>query len=950
MIAPRQILAQLAALGVEPSGVADDSRQVRPGDLFLAYPGDQADGRRYIPDAMARGAAAVVWQPGGDFAWNPEWQLPQLMAENLRQLAGPLAHSVCAYPSDNLSLVAVTGTNGKTTVTQWIAQAHPKKCAIIGTLGAGFAGNLVETGFTTPEATTLMRALQGFRQQGAHACALEASSIGIEEGRLNGVHVDVAVFTNCTRDHLDYHGSMEAYAAAKEKLFQWPRLRLAVLNLDDELGLRLASEASAIKVLGYSIGDRQHDLPAVLRALDLQTTANGQQFTLLAPNGRVEVRTALLGRFNVANLLAVAAVLVDAGLPIREIGRRLSELTAPPGRLERLGGTQEPLLAVDYAHTPDALENAIAALREVATVRAGKLWVVFGCGGDRDRGKRPLMGEVATRLADAVVLTNDNPRSEDPLSILAEIQLGAPGAEVIADRAVAIRHAVLGSAAADVVLIAGKGHESYQEIRGVRSHFSDLEQANAALLARRRRQQGAQGMRWTTADIARAVNGVLLGDDLEISGVSTDTRQIGLGEIFVALAGERFDAHSFLLDAVHSGASALLVSRGEMLPANVPAIVVADTRVALGQMAAAWRRSFALPVLAVTGSNGKTTTKEMIAAILKEALGDAVLATQGNFNNEIGLPLTLLALNDHHRAAVIEMGMNHPGEIAYLARIAAPTAALVTNAQRAHLAGMGGLDAVAVEKGSIFLGLAPGGVAVINADDVYAADWKKMAAGHPVLTFGLDQAADMPGSVRGHGLEQVLCLQTATGQVEISLQMAGRHNARNALAAATICLAAGIALAAVTQGLAAFAGVKGRLQRRVGINDAVLLDDTYNANPDSVRAGIDVLAATIGRKILVLGDMGEIGDASAQYHDEIGGYAKSQGIDRLYAIGEATQLAAHNFGEGSSHYRDADSLVAALQKELNSETTVLVKGSRFMKMERVADAIARDQNQCGEKH
>ncbi|MGB4468256.1 MAG: UDP-N-acetylmuramoyl-tripeptide--D-alanyl-D-alanine ligase [Azovibrio sp.] len=446
-------------------------------------------------------------------------------------------------------------------------------------------------------------------------------------------------------------------------------------------------------------------------------------------------------------------------------------------------------------------------------------------------------------------------------------------------------------------------------------------------------------MRWTLSEIAAALEGRLIGADLTLHGVSTDSRKDCSGQLFVALKGERFDAHDYLQMAVQQGAAALLVAREEGLPAGVPAIVVDDTRLALGRMASAWRQRFDIPLVAVTGSNGKTTTKEMIAAIFRVAYGEQVLVTQGNLNNDIGLPLTLLGLEPGHRAAVVEMGMNSPGEIAYLTRIAQPTVAVVTNAQRAHLEGMGCLDGVAREKASIYEGLGQDGVAVINCDDAYADLWRNLNRGRPVLGFGLDQAADVAGRVQLHGLDTRLRLETRDGSRSIELQAAGRHNARNALAAAAVALAAGLDLDTVATGLANFAGVKGRLQRRAGIRGAMLLDDTYNANPDSVRAGIDVLASTVGRQILVLGDMGEIGEACAQYHDEIGGYAKSQGIDRLYALGEASQQAVRNFGEGARHFKTVEALVQALLPELEGGTTVLVKGSRFMKMERIVQAL-----------
>ena len=481
----RQLLDRLLALGLQPSGVADDSREVGAGDIFLAYPGDQADGRRYIGDAIARGAIAVIWQAGGDFAWDAAWRIPNLAAEGLRALAGPLAHLVYGNPSEALSLIAITGTNGKTTISQCLARVHPKSCAIIGTLGAGFPDALVETGFTTPEATSLMRLLADFRKHGAAACALEASSIGIEEGRMNGARVDVAVFTNLTRDHLDYHGSMEAYAAAKERLFTWPRLRTAIINLDDEFGLRLMRQTTAMRVLGYAIGENRRDFPALVRAENLVATPFGQRFVLHLPNGRGTIDTALVGQYNVSNLLAIAAVLHDAGMPAADIVRRLSELAAPAGRMERLGGNGEPLVVVDYAHTPDALENALTALRPTAEARGGKLFVVFGCGGDRDPGKRPVMGAIAEQRADRVLVTSDNPRSETPESMIAGITSGMRAADIESDRARAIARAIAEAEEADVVLIAGKGHERYQEIAGVRHPFSDTEQAQAALLARR---------------------------------------------------------------------------------------------------------------------------------------------------------------------------------------------------------------------------------------------------------------------------------------------------------------------------------------------------------------------------------------------------------------------------------------------------------------------------------
>jgi UDP-N-acetylmuramoyl-tripeptide--D-alanyl-D-alanine ligase len=469
---------------------------------------------------------------------------------------------------------------------------------------------------------------------------------------------------------------------------------------------------------------------------------------------------------------------------------------------------------------------------------------------------------------------------------------------------------------------------------------------------------------------AQAMGGALAGggstenltENVTFVGVSTDSRNIAPGQLFIALRGDNFDGHAFVATAQTRGAVAAVVADHAVDAAlralGLPLVLVADTRLALGALAANWRARFDLPLIGVSGSNGKTTSKEMIASIMRAAFGDTVLVTQGNFNNDIGLPLTLLGMNATHRAAVIELGMNQPGEIAYLAGICRPSVALVTNAQRAHLAGMGSLAAIAREKGSLYAGLSESGIAVINADDPWADLWRsqsKASGVRKVMSFSLEQAsADVYGQCHMHGLETRLTLY-AQGEVhEIVLALPGRHNAKNALAAAAAALAAGVSLRAVCDGLSAFKGVKGRLQQRVGINGSVLLDDTYNANPDSVRAGIDVLAATVGRKILVLGDMGEIGEMTGQFHDEVGGYAKSQGIDRLLAFGGASQLATHNFGAGAQHYTKIEDLIAALRAELNTglnaNTTVLIKGSRFMRMERVVDAIgAIGANDAGEQ-
>ncbi|MBI4996554.1 MAG: UDP-N-acetylmuramoyl-L-alanyl-D-glutamate--2,6-diaminopimelate ligase [Rhodocyclales bacterium] len=471
------ILAQLTTQGIEVSSLCADSRAVRPGDVFVAMPGHRSDGRAYIADAVRSGAVAVLHEAGVAV----DVAVPAIAVPNLAALSGEIAHLVYGRPSEQLWLAGVTGTNGKTSVTQWIAQAMQMfdcPCAVVGTLGNGFPNKLVASANTTPDAITLHRLLAGFVEHGAIACAMEVSSIGLDQNRIGGVELDVAVFTNLTRDHLEYHGTMAAYGAAKAKLFDWPGLAAAVINLDDPFGAELdARLAGRVRTLGYTL-EGKVSRGETLAAQDLAMTATGIAFTL--NNRRIEAP--VVGRFNASNLLAVIGALLAGEETLDDISGVLPRLTFPPGRMQAIGGRDAPLVVIDYAHTPDALGKALATLRETAAARGGKLLCVFGCGGERDPGKRPLMGGIAEGLADRVLLTSDNPRSEDPAAILAAIAGGMrakPGIE--ADRARAIEMAIAGADRRDVVLLAGKGHEPYQEIAGVRHPFSDLEHARAAL-------------------------------------------------------------------------------------------------------------------------------------------------------------------------------------------------------------------------------------------------------------------------------------------------------------------------------------------------------------------------------------------------------------------------------------------------------------------------------------
>ncbi|MFL9610763.1 UDP-N-acetylmuramoyl-tripeptide--D-alanyl-D-alanine ligase [Methylobacillus sp. Pita2] len=439
------------------------------------------------------------------------------------------------------------------------------------------------------------------------------------------------------------------------------------------------------------------------------------------------------------------------------------------------------------------------------------------------------------------------------------------------------------------------------------------------------------------SEIAKATGGTLIGADVLVQSVGTDSRKLEPAQLFVALKGERFDGHDYAKAVLTEGAAAVLVSQ---VVGATPAVLVEDTRLALGQLAAYWRRKFSIPVAAITGSNGKTSVKEMLAAILRVAAGadDAVLATQGNLNNDIGLPLTLLRLRERHRYAAVEMGMNHIGEISYLTRIGHPDVALINNATAAHLGGLGSVEGVAKAKGEIFEGLADDGVAVINADDTFAGLWQSLAGRHRIVRFGLN-AGDVTADYALHSEGSDLQLSTPAGECALRLPVPGLHNIRNALAATAAALSMGVPLDAVAGGLAGFSGVKGRLQRKSGRRGALLIDDTYNANPASMRAAIDVLASQSGKRLLVVGDMGELGENEAALHAELGAYAKAAGVDALHALGVLSAKAVEAYGSGASHHETVESLAAFLLPALDADTVVLVKGSRFMCMERVVDLL-----------
>ena len=473
-------MSALAQLGIKAEKLTTDSRKAGPGSVFLAYPGENADGRKYIAQAVVQGVSGVMWEQE-NFAWSDEWDVPNVPVANLRAETGNIASEFFDEPSRKLHMIGITGTNGKTSCSHWLSTALSKlgrKTAAIGTLGNGFPGALSEAVNTTPDAVLLHGMRADYLAQGAQAAAMEVSSHGLVQGRVNGVEFNIAVLTNLSRDHLDYHGDMKAYADAKRKLFYWPGLECMVVNTDDDFGAELAEDAEGrdLKVITYGLNSGD------VRGQHLELHGDGLAMDIVTPAGNARLEVALMGRFNAYNLLAVLAALLASNVPLQEAISVLKEMRPVAGRMQTLGGGALPLVVVDYAHTPDALEKVLAALREQTL---GKLICVFGCGGNRDKGKRPLMGEAASRMADRVVVTSDNPRNEDPHDIIEQVVVGMSGNYVAQpDRAAAITLALQDAQAGDVVLIAGKGHEDYQEIAGVKYPFDDREVAKRVLEGR----------------------------------------------------------------------------------------------------------------------------------------------------------------------------------------------------------------------------------------------------------------------------------------------------------------------------------------------------------------------------------------------------------------------------------------------------------------------------------
>lgn len=989
-----------SAASVQISAVTEDSRTVTPGALFIARPGGRHDGIKFINDAIGAGAAAILTTAPEGNATGQSASVAILTCADAREvirIGAIIAERLHASPSSQLRVVGVTGTNGKSTVAHMVHRLLKSAgvgCGLIGTVEIDDGHTATKAAMTTPPATETSRLLAAMRNHNCAGAAMEVSSHALHQGRCDGLRFACAVFTNLTGDHLDYHNTMDEYARCKAMLFaQLEPGALAVVNADDPAHERMIADCKA-QVIRTSI--TRPDAHAHARVLGV--SAHGTRAIYHGDWGAIEATSPFIGEHNVSNALQAMVCAHHLGLSREQLRTGLDRLTTPAGRLECVSTPGDGcMVLVDYAHSDDSLAHALASVRPVAQQNNARMICVFGCGGDRDKTKRPRMGRAAANGADLVFITSDNPRTEQPEAIIDEIRAGMDDAMLSRthsdpDRRRAIYAAISQACAGpggDVLVIAGKGHEDYQILpdgRGgtTRIDFDDRLVAREALAARRSAAVEAKPQRrelsdfWTPLGIARATGGKLVGNpQTPISGVCTDTRSItpgGGGGVFVAVVGERFDAHDFIPEAVAKGAACVMTHR-DATDLPVPIIRVHDTAAALMDLGSAWRRELTKTrVIAVTGSNGKTTTCRMIDAILGATLHGR--ASIKSFNNAIGVPLTVLDAKPTDDYLVAEAGMNAPGEMEPLSRILSPDIAVIASIGRAHIGAFDdGLPGIAREKAALATHLAPDGVIIATADspelrqvlrDDPRVVWVGEADDATVRVEVMDTQHPDSLSPRGGACQE------STGEGfrfrlkhntphpsdatrrppsskrgeeagAFTVNAPGRHNALNAAIAVVVARKMGLGDDAIRAGLASFTPAPMRMQR-TAIHGVTIINDAYNANPESMAAALRHFATTpaCGRKIAVLGQMLEMGDASDALHAEIGRFISVSPAppDLLITVGPGARAIALHAAVRHEHF---DTLDHGAERRIASMfepgDLVLLKGSRGVGLERIIPAI-----------
>ena len=933
-----------AAAGV--SGITADSRAVGPGILFAGLPGTKVDGASFAEMAAAAGAVAVLVS---DSAVLPaDLAVPVIRSADPRQaLALAAARFHGPFPA---RIAAVTGTAGKTSVaafTRQILSAAGRNAASVGTLGVVTDAGTEYGSLTTPDPVKLAQMLGDLARAGVTDVALEASSHGLDQRRLDGVPVSAVAFTNLGRDHMDYHPTVEDYLAAKLRLFDTLAApgTPAIIDPDAPFADRVVARALACGLDVRTVGPSGTALTLIADRIE----GTGQRLEILTPDGaHHSVLLPLLGAFQVSNALIAAGLAIALGVAPEVAIAALAHIEGAPGRLELVGRTRQGApVFVDYAHKPDALKTVLETLRPLA---AGRLVCVVGCGGDRDRGKRPLMGAIATELADVVIVTDDNPRSEDPAAIRRAILEAAPGAREIGDRATAIHTAVGMLAAGDVLVIAGKGHETGQIVGDRTLPFSDHAAARSALATGDRMTEPL----WTFADFLAASDGRLVGlSKRDVTGISIDTRTLKPGDAFFAIKGDTHDGHAFVSDALARGASVAVVGEGTLAGAGSidRLVVTSDVMEALRNVARAARARSEARIVGVTGSVGKTGTKEA----LRLALGESgpVHASIASFNNHWGVPLSLARLPKSATFGVFEIGMSAPGEITPLTAMVRPNVAIVTTIAPSHMAFFPDLDAVARAKAEIFTGVTPGGSVVLNRDIPQYELLARMAAEvgiANIVGFGLTEGAEaraLSVSLGPDGSE--VTAEILGTPVSYHIGAPGQHLVMNSLAVLATAVLTGADLRAAAAALARFVPPGGR-GRRVTLGfaegTALLIDEAYNANPTSMAAALDVLRLAPvgpgGRRIAVLGDMRELGPDSPAMHAGLVPLITAAGVEQVFLVGPEMRALADALPAEllAGHADAATELEPAIRAALRPGDVVMVKASNGTRLGAVVAALA----------
>jgi len=972
------------------------AQDVQPGGLFVAIPGLFADGHDFIDQARMRGALAIVSQKPVQSDHPDTLSIRQIKdrqikndvtvieVDNSRKTLAVISAAFFQNPSENLNIIGITGTNGKTTTAYLIESmlsAAGLKTGVIGTINYRYMEKVFENPVTTPESLDLQKILATMQKEGVTHVVLEVSSHAIDLFRVENCFIDTGVFTNLTQDHLDYHGDMDSYWLCKKRLFTEylpsgckKDHAVAVINRDNAKGRELFE---ILPVRGISTGNSTDNM---IRPKTIEHGLCGIAGNVLTPAGSFDFKSPLVGKHNIENILSATGAGIALDLSLDHIKAGIENVFFIPGRLERITGNNGCFVYIDYAHTPDALGNVLGSLKAISKK---KLICVFGCGGDRDKKKRPLMGEIAGRLCDLAIVTSDNPRTEDPEKIIEHICSGLkkacnyeyslPGLEngfgkkgfvIQPNRRNAIKLGIDLSRQGDTVLIAGKGHETYQILGKKTVSFDDRKEAKIALLTKAQKtkqpnkgnpkSKNSKEIPWTTEDILKATGGELICGEVNrrFTGISIDSRSISSSQLYVAIKGEVHDGHSFAEDAIHHGISGIIVDKDKAkdLPLTkwkgkqILCMAVKNTTIALGHLACFHRKRANASVVAITGSNGKTTTREMTAVVARQRF--ATLSSKGNFNNEIGLPLTLLKLDHGHKWTVVELGMNAPGEIARLGEICLPNIGVITNIGPAHLEGVGSIEGVMRAKGELLDKIKSGGTAVLNSDD------------HRVLHLAGKTSSDVifygtsgKATIRAEAIvEKDLCtsftLALPDETIGIDLKIPGTFMVSNALAAAAVGYKLGLSAKEIKTGLEHFKPIGQRMNILRTSGGVSLIDDTYNANLASMEAALRTLKTLKknNRGIFIVGDMFELGRHAKKMHEEIGAMAADSDVSMLYATGEFAETVAAGASEGGMKLKNIFSgskkeIVDDLTGRLRTNDWVLVKGSRGMGMEEIVDNL-----------